>query len=168
MKVEHYENGSITTYNEEETIFIRSLDKVAQKNIYRGLATPYDYGYKAKVGRVTLDEDEEEHKNIAEEYNRIREALAEYNKKLELYDRFESNFAGYVLFDKKADESIFKIWKSIQEWTTVEDEDTSSDNKVCLITYFEEYWYMWLQHILNEDYKYMSLTQMVWESWLER
>lgn len=109
-----------------------------------------------------------EYRVTLKELEDIRDVVVEYNKKLDIYERFECKFAGYILFNKKADESIFKIWKSIQEWVTVEDEDTASDNKVCLITYLEEYWYMWLQHILNEDYKYMSLTQMVWESWLER
>ena len=55
MEVKHFKNGSITTYNDNETFFIATLNEVAQKNIHRGLATPYDYGYKPEYTYFTVD-----------------------------------------------------------------------------------------------------------------
>ena len=115
------------------------------------------------IGRVTLDEDPD-----PEEYNRIRDAVAEYNKKFEMYERFEEAFAEYVLFNTQSDEHIFRIWKSLQKWVTVEDEDVAADNRVCLVTYLEEDWNAWFMSIINREFKYMNLTQIVWNSWLER
>ena len=107
------------------------------------------------VGRVTLDEDNEE----------------EYNKKVEQFDLFEARFAHYVLFDPRADETIFKVWQSFQKWlTTPTDEDTIKDNKYCFLTWAEENWKAWFDCIMDvtsTQYKYMNLTQTVWESWKE-
>lgn len=55
MKVEHFKNGSITTYNDNETFFITTLNEVAQRNIRRGLATPSDYGYKPEYTYFKID-----------------------------------------------------------------------------------------------------------------
>lgn len=55
MKIEHFKNGSITTYNDNETYFIATLNEVAQRNIHRGLATPYDYGYDPQRVYFTID-----------------------------------------------------------------------------------------------------------------
>lgn len=118
---------------------------------------------KAEPSGITLDEDPD-----PEEYNRIRDAVAEYNEKFELYERFEEAFAEYVLFDVQSDEHIFKIWKSLQEWVAVEDEDIAADNRVCLVTYLLQDWNAWFMSIVNQEFKYMNLTQTVWESWLER
>ena len=41
------ENCCVTEYNEAEWEFIDALPKEAQRKINMGLATPYDYGYKA-------------------------------------------------------------------------------------------------------------------------
>lgn len=37
----------VTEYNDAEWNFIETLPKEAQRKIAMGLATPYDYGYKA-------------------------------------------------------------------------------------------------------------------------
>lgn len=95
----------------------------------------------------------------------------EYNKKVELFDLFEARFAHYVLFDHRADETIFKVWQSFQKWlTTPTDADVISDNKYCFLKWVEEYWGAWyncIMDVTNEQYKYMNLTQLVWESWEE-
>lgn len=36
-------------YNDAESEFISTLDEQAQKNIRRGICTPYDYGYKSRI-----------------------------------------------------------------------------------------------------------------------
>lgn len=55
MEVKHFKNGSITTYDENETAFIATLSAEAQNNIHRGLATPYDYGYKPECVYFKID-----------------------------------------------------------------------------------------------------------------
>ena len=47
MNVWLSENCCVTEYNEEEWDYIDTLPKEAQRKIAIGLATPYDYGYKA-------------------------------------------------------------------------------------------------------------------------
>ena len=37
---------SIIEYDEDECAFIENLPPQAQRNILRGMCTPYDYGYK--------------------------------------------------------------------------------------------------------------------------
>ena len=239
MKVKHFKKGSITTYNDNETFFIATLYDVALRNIHRGLATPYDYGYKPEytyftvdgyaiagiptvrsqfidffnkikevdmsdnnkywilehegfywciptseiefihvgdewhylkdecadaiekiVGRITLDEDEEAEFEFEED---------EYCYKLNTFTVFERNLGHYLLYNPKADETIFKVYKSIQKWvSTPIDPEVCADNKVCLVTYLEEDWNAWFESIINQEYKYMNLTQIVWNSWLER
>lgn len=114
-----------------------------------------------RVGRVTLDEEPE----FTPEY---LEAVKEYSHKLEVYDTFEAKLAHYILFNKHADEDAFRFYKNAYAWVDTKDKDVSDDNKVCLITYLEEYWGAWLSSILDEEYKYMNLTRIVWESWAER
>ena len=46
MTVEYGNNQATITYDNDECEFVKTLDDIAQKNIRRGLATPYDYGYK--------------------------------------------------------------------------------------------------------------------------
>ena len=115
-----------------------------------------------KVSGVTLDED----------YGTLEkkiEAEVEYNRLLTKFDSFESAFASYVLFDKRADEDNFKVWKAIQEWVnTPTNKDVSDDNKMCLMTYLENEWGAWTDSILFEEYKYMNLTKIVWDSWAEQ
>lgn len=41
--------NNVITYDDEEWAFIETLNEVAQRNIRRGLATPYDYGYKPQL-----------------------------------------------------------------------------------------------------------------------
>ena len=40
---------TVITYTDDEWDFIESLDEKSQKNIKRGLLTPYDLGYKPKL-----------------------------------------------------------------------------------------------------------------------
>lgn len=50
MTVVHKKIDNVPTcfvsYTVEEWDFIETLSEIAQRNIIRGLATPYDYGYK--------------------------------------------------------------------------------------------------------------------------
>lgn len=47
MNVWLSENCCVTEYNEGEWNYIDTLPKDVQRKITMGLATPYDYGYKA-------------------------------------------------------------------------------------------------------------------------
>ena len=94
------------------------------------------------------------------------EKMEEYNRKLKLYYEFEKNFAEYMMAN--ASDEIWQIWKSMRKWTTPKYKDIADDNKVCLVTYLEEYWNAWFMSIVNQEFKYMNLTQTVWDSWLER
>ena len=157
MNIERFKNGSITTYNEAETIFIKSLCEEAQRNIYRGFATPYDYGYKAnKVGRVTLDEDDDKCSDECEE---------EYKEAISVYNRFIYNLHNYMAYDSSADENVFRLWKALLRY--VENVQTISDyekNQVVLITWLREYWGAWTESILKEEFKYMNLCSIVLNS----
>lgn len=48
MKIEYGENSAKTRYDEEETAFIDTLTVQQKRFIYRGICTPYDYGYKPR------------------------------------------------------------------------------------------------------------------------
>lgn len=155
MKVERFKNGSITTYNKSGSEFIATLNEVSQNYIHRGLATPYDYGYKPKTSGVTLDKEAEFEED-------------EYCLKLNTFTVFNRNLKHYLLYNPKADETVFKVYKSIQKWVdTPTDPEVCVDNKVCLVTYLQDEWNAWFESILNKEYKYMNLTSIVWSSWEE-
>jgi hypothetical protein len=104
---------------------------------------------------ITLDEDEE-NEELPEDYNRY----------LKLYSDFEHKLGAYILNNLNADEDVFRFYKGMRKWTnTPTDPDTRDDNKVCFITYLEEFWYAWMQSILDETFEYMNLASIVWESW---
>ena len=108
------------------------------------------------VSGVTLDEDDDD------------EILEEYNRYLKLYSEFEHKLGHYILNNPLADEDVFRFYKGMQNWVeTPTDTDTRDDNRACFITYLEEFWYAWMQSILDGTYKYMNLTSIVWESWEE-
>ena len=100
-----------------------------------------------------------------EETEEYKQNIEDYNRRLALFDTFEANLAHYILSDKRADEDVFKMWKAIRELVdTPSDPEIQKDNKAILIGYFEEYWFAWLESILDEEYKYMNLTSIVWEN----
>lgn len=100
--------------------------------------------------------------------NEMVEAVQEYNRILDLYNRFECNLVKYLLTDSRADEEVLKMWQGIYKWATKPtDLDVQNDNKVCLITYLEQDWNAWFKSVLDGSFKYMNLTHIVWKSWLE-
>lgn len=93
----------------------------------------------------------------------------EYQRKLRVYDNLRQKLKEYAWDGDKIDESAYRFYKNMQQWTnTPTDPDVQADNKACLITYLEQSWNAWLQSILDREYKYMNVTQIVWDSWAER
>lgn len=235
MKIENLADGrvgSVITYDDNELNFIATLDEKLQRNIFRGIAIPSDYGYNSKSVYFKIDGQSIEGtpticEQFVEFFNELETLLMsddkkywvlyeevnpetpfhkeyfwcipaseidfiwdeengwcivsdeddeeceleedEYCYKLNTFTVFERNFGEYLLYNPKADANDFKVYKSIQKWAnTPTDPDVCADNTVCLITYLEKYWNAWLQSILDREYKYMNLTQMVWNSWEER
>lgn len=150
MKIEYFKNGSITTYNEAETAFIDTLCKEAQKNIHIGLATPYDYGYKPVeiVGRVTLDEDNED---IGAAYD--------------TYISFIIKLGNYILYNASADENAFRLLKTLNKYTNSALTTTEYKTKsASLITYLNNQWGAFTESVLDETFKYMNVTNLVLDS----
>ena len=107
---------------------------------------------------VTLDEDEED----------ILENIREYNSRLSVFDVFENNLTQYLLYDKRADEDTFKLWKALeQDIAKASNSDVMSDNKVCLITWLESNWRAFLECILDNNFKYMNVASIVLQTWIE-
>lgn len=101
-----------------------------------------------------------------EDIEEYKQNIEDYNRRLTLFGTFEANLAYYILSDKRADEDVFKMWKAIRELVDApSDPEIQKDNKAILIGYLEEYWFAWLESILDEEYKYMNLTSIVWDSW---
>ena len=48
MKIEKIDNGNVISYDNDEWDFIDTLDEKAKRYIRMGLATVYDYGFKAE------------------------------------------------------------------------------------------------------------------------
>ena len=113
-------------------------------------------------GRVTLDEEEDEC-----EFELV---LLEdvHEEELILFDEFAERFKHYLLFDKRADENTFKLWKALtQDIASAQTVDIMTDNKVCLVTWLRSNWGAFFECILDESFKYMNVTELVLESWNE-
>lgn len=48
MKITHAENSFVIEYNDAESLFIETLSEKQKRYIRMGLATVYDYGFKAE------------------------------------------------------------------------------------------------------------------------
>lgn len=111
------------------------------------------------VGRITLDEEEDEkliHVYEEDEYPNI----------LNKYNMFKDYLEHYILHCPDADESVFRFYKNMQNWVNSPDDiEICNDNRVCFILWLEKNWYAFMQSILDREYKYMNFTQIVWESW---
>lgn len=115
------------------------------------------------VTGVTLDEDEYEFE--LESLESV-ETLTEYEEKLVMFDAFELSIIHYILYDARADEDVFRLWKSIEQSIAIAtSDDIMSDNKVCVITWLEQNWGAYLECILDGKFRYMNVTSLVLDSW---
>mgnify|MGYP007022374178 CR=1 FL=1 len=195
MKIERFKDGRVgcaITYNANETAFIDTLTEECRKNIYRGIAIPSDYGYKPDRTYFCIDGQQiagipSEREQFIKFFHELETLLLSDDKKYwVLYDErypetpwheeyywcIPTSEITFIRLDGEwhylKDECTDAIDKLITGVTLDEDEDVASDNRVCLVTYLETDWNAWFMSIINKDYKYMNLTQIVWDSWLER
>ena len=97
----------------------------------------------------------------------FEEDTEEYCAKIEKYESFLVNLADYILYNKRADYSDFRLWQEFQKFVEAEDYDTRLDNKVCLVEWLEQKWGAWFESVLDESFKYMNVTYLVSESFNE-
>lgn len=103
--------------------------------------------------------------NTEDELLSLEEA---YKEELKTFDKFEENITHYLLYDSRADENCFRLWKAFeQDIAAATSTDIMLDNKVCLITWLKENWGAFLECILNNEFTYMNVASIVLESWEE-
>jgi hypothetical protein len=121
------------------------------------------------VGRITLDLDEDEFYSDEDEEEFELVSLEEaFEFELALFDTFECNLSHYLLFNNRADESTFKLWKAFQQNISKgQTPDIVTDNKICLMNWLQSNWGAFTECILDNTFKYMNVTSLVLDSWKE-
>lgn len=171
IKLDFYDYDGTLTTSTDDTVH----DMVNGINAYRFIVNNLDVsvdtfqkGTSNYIHVVLEPKKEQEQPNEEpkwEDTEEYKEWLEEYNRRIELFDVFERKFTHYILYNSNADVEVFKVWKAIQNFiNSSSDPDDVDDCKAGLIGFFEEFWFAWLEDILDGEYKYMNLTSIVWDS----